>query len=95
MRNNYPSVFYHAHLELVSVNSFAIASILIMTCLTVDRYIFIFFPARIRGRNARKNCNSFVLCSFILGFAVSDNDAIAKRVRPSLTRIPRGESIFR
>ncbi|XP_076233514.1 putative G-protein coupled receptor B0563.6 [Calliopsis andreniformis] len=71
MRNNYPSVFYHAHLELVAVNTFAIASILIMTCLIVDRYIFIFFPARIRSRNARKNCNTFVLCSFILGFAVS------------------------
>ncbi|PBC33692.1 G-protein coupled receptor [Apis cerana cerana] len=31
MKNNYPSVFYHAHLELVAVNTFAIASILIMT----------------------------------------------------------------
>ncbi|XP_043524773.1 probable G-protein coupled receptor B0563.6 isoform X1 [Frieseomelitta varia] len=71
LRNNYPSVFYHAHLELVAVNTFAIASILIMTCLIVDRYIFIFFPARIRSRNARKNVRSFILCSFILGFAVS------------------------
>lgn len=71
MKNNYPSVFYHAHLEQVAVNTFAAASILIMTCLIVDRYIFIFFPARIRGRNARKNVRSFILCSFILGFAVS------------------------
>ncbi|XP_043253735.1 probable G-protein coupled receptor B0563.6 [Colletes gigas] len=71
MKNNYPSVFYHAHLELVAVNTFSIASILIMTCLIVDRYIFIFFPARIRGRNARKNVRSSILCSFILGFAVS------------------------
>ncbi|XP_068969898.1 probable G-protein coupled receptor B0563.6 [Bombus flavifrons] len=70
-RNNYPSVFYHAHLELVAVNTFAIASISIMTCLIVDRYIFIFFPVRIRSRNARKNIRSFILCSFILGFAVS------------------------
>ncbi|KOX68425.1 hypothetical protein WN51_03911 [Melipona quadrifasciata] len=36
LRNNYPSVFYHAHLELVAVNTFAIASILIMTCLIVS-----------------------------------------------------------
>ncbi|XP_017767041.1 PREDICTED: probable G-protein coupled receptor B0563.6 [Eufriesea mexicana] len=71
MKNNYPSVFYHAHLELVAVNTFAIATILIMTCLIVDRYIFIFFPARIRSRNARKNVHSFTLCSFILGFAIS------------------------
>ncbi|XP_017788131.1 PREDICTED: probable G-protein coupled receptor B0563.6 [Habropoda laboriosa] len=71
MKNNYPSVFYHAHLELVAVNTFAIAGILIMTCLIVDRYIFIFFPARMRSRNARKNVRTFILCSFILGFAVS------------------------
>ncbi|XP_076675252.1 putative G-protein coupled receptor B0563.6 isoform X2 [Andrena cerasifolii] len=71
IRNNYPSVFYHAHLELVAVNTFAIATILIMACLIVDRYIYIFFPARIRSRNARKNCRSFILYSFILGFAVS------------------------
>ncbi|KOC70857.1 putative G-protein coupled receptor AH9.1 [Habropoda laboriosa] len=36
MKNNYPSVFYHAHLELVAVNTFAIAGILIMTCLIVS-----------------------------------------------------------
>nr|XP_012152378.1 PREDICTED: probable G-protein coupled receptor AH9.1 isoform X2 [Megachile rotundata] len=71
MKNNYPSVFYHAYLELVAVNTFAISSILIMTCLIVDRYIFIFFPARIRSRNARKSVRSFVLCSFIVGFAAS------------------------
>lgn len=71
MKNNYPSVFYHAHLELVAVNTFAIASILIMTSVIVDRYIFIFFPTRIRSRNTRKNIRSFILCSFILGFAVS------------------------
>lgn len=70
MKNNYPSAFYHAHMELVAVNVFALASILIMTCLIVDRYIFIFFPARIRSRNARKNVRSFIMCSFILGFAV-------------------------
>ncbi|XP_029033018.1 probable G-protein coupled receptor B0563.6 isoform X2 [Osmia bicornis bicornis] len=71
MKNDYPSAFYHAYLELVVVNTFAIASILIMTCLIIDRYIFIFFPARIRSRNARKSVRSFVLCSFILGFAAS------------------------
>ncbi|XP_054008703.1 probable G-protein coupled receptor B0563.6 isoform X1 [Hylaeus anthracinus] len=71
MKNNYPSVFYHAHLELVAVNTFSTASVLIMACLIVDRYIFIFFPARIRGRNARKNVRSSILCSFILGFAVT------------------------
>ncbi|XP_017884063.1 probable G-protein coupled receptor B0563.6 [Ceratina calcarata] len=71
MRNNYPSVFYHAHLELVAVNTFAIAAVLIMSCLILDRYTFIFFPARIRNRNARKNVRSFTLCSFIVGFAVS------------------------
>lgn len=71
MRNNYPSAFYHAHLELAAVNTFAVAAVLVMTCLIVDRYIFIFFPARIRNRNARKNVRSFTLCSFILGFAVS------------------------
>nr|XP_031844604.1 probable G-protein coupled receptor B0563.6 [Nomia melanderi]XP_031844605.1 probable G-protein coupled receptor B0563.6 [Nomia melanderi]XP_031844606.1 probable G-protein coupled receptor B0563.6 [Nomia melanderi] len=71
MKNNYPSAFYHAHMELVAVNVFALASILIMTCLIVDRYIFIFFPARIRSRNARKDVRSFVLCSFIIGFAIS------------------------
>ncbi|OAD60816.1 hypothetical protein WN48_04583, partial [Eufriesea mexicana] len=36
MKNNYPSVFYHAHLELVAVNTFAIATILIMTCLIIS-----------------------------------------------------------
>ncbi|XP_076754892.1 putative G-protein coupled receptor B0563.6 [Xylocopa sonorina] len=71
IKNNYPSAFYHAYLELAAVNTFAIASILIMTCLITDRYIFIFFPARIRNRNARKNVRSFILCSFILGFTVS------------------------
>ncbi|XP_076653752.1 putative G-protein coupled receptor B0563.6 [Halictus rubicundus] len=71
MQNNYPSGFYHAHMELVAINIFAVASILIMTCLILDRYIFIFFPARIRSRNARKNVRSIVLCSFIVGFAIS------------------------
>lgn len=79
-RNNYPSVFYHAHLELVAVNTFAIASISIMTCLIVDRYIFIFFPVRIRSRNARKNIRSFILCSFILGFAVSSFYFFCKKI---------------
>ncbi|XP_015435906.1 PREDICTED: probable G-protein coupled receptor AH9.1 [Dufourea novaeangliae] len=79
-KDNYPSVFYHAHLELVAVNTFSVASILIMTCLIVDRYIFIFFPARIRNRNARKNVHSFVLCSFIFGFAISAPLAIMRMV---------------
>lgn len=71
MRNDYPSVFYHAHLELVAVNTFSTASTLIMTCLIVDRYIFVFFPARIRSGNIRKNVKSFILSSFIFGFSVS------------------------
>ncbi|XP_078045300.1 putative G-protein coupled receptor B0563.6 [Augochlora pura] len=71
MKNNYPSAFYHAHMELVAVNIFSAASILIITCLIVDRYIFIFFPPRIRTRNARKNVRSVILCSFIVGFAIS------------------------
>ncbi|KZC13299.1 putative G-protein coupled receptor AH9.1 [Dufourea novaeangliae] len=35
-KDNYPSVFYHAHLELVAVNTFSVASILIMTCLIIS-----------------------------------------------------------
>ncbi|XP_011865745.1 PREDICTED: probable G-protein coupled receptor B0563.6 [Vollenhovia emeryi] len=71
MSNNYPSAFYHAHLELVILNGFSAASVFIMVCLIVDRYIFVFFPARIRTGNARKNINSFILSSFIAGFMIS------------------------
>lgn len=70
-QNNYPSTFYSAHLELVALNTFSTAGTLIMTCLVVDRYIFLFCPARIRTGNARKNAKSFILYAFILGFAVS------------------------
>ncbi|XP_025989946.1 probable G-protein coupled receptor B0563.6 [Solenopsis invicta] len=71
MSNNYPSAFYHAHLELVILNAFSAASVFIMVCLIVDRYMFVFFPARIRTGSTRKNVNSFVLCSFIAGFMIS------------------------
>jgi len=71
MSNNYPSAFYHAHLELVILNTFSAASVFIMVCLIVDRYIFVFFPARIRTGNVRKNVNSFILSSFIAGFMVN------------------------
>ncbi|XP_032675015.1 probable G-protein coupled receptor B0563.6 isoform X2 [Odontomachus brunneus] len=71
MSGNYLSAFYHAHLELVILNTFSAASVLIMVCLIVDRYIFVFFPARIRTGNARKNVSSFILSSFIAGFVIS------------------------
>ncbi|XP_077267640.1 putative G-protein coupled receptor B0563.6 isoform X5 [Temnothorax americanus] len=71
MSNNYPSAFYHAHVELVVLNAFSAASVFIMVCLIVDRYIFVFFPSRIRTGNVRKNVNSFVLSSFIAGFMIS------------------------
>jgi len=71
MSNNYPSAFYYAHLELVILNAFSAASVFIMVCLIVDRYIFVFFPARIRTGNVRKNVNSFILSSFIAGFMVN------------------------
>lgn len=70
MSNNYPSAFYHAHLELVVLNAFSAASVFIMVCLIVDRYIFVFFPARIRTGSARKNIGSSILSSFIAGFMV-------------------------
>lgn len=70
MSGNYLLAFYHAHLELVILNAFSAASVLIMVCLIVDRYIFVFFPARIRTGNARKNASSFILSSFIAGFVV-------------------------
>lgn len=70
MSNNYLLAFYHAHLELVILNAFSAASVFIMVCLIVDRYIFVFFPARIRTGNARKNVGSYILYSFIVGFAV-------------------------
>ncbi|XP_067205646.1 probable G-protein coupled receptor B0563.6 isoform X2 [Linepithema humile] len=71
MSNNYPSAFYHAHLELVVLNAFSAASVFIMVCLIVDRYIFVFFPARIRTGSARKNVGSSILSSFIAGFMIS------------------------
>lgn len=71
MNSNYLSAFYHAHLELVILNAFSAASIFIMVCLIVDRYIFVFFPARIRTGSTRKNVNSFILSSFIAGFVIS------------------------
>lgn len=71
MSNNYPSAFYHAHLELVILNAFSAASVFIMVCLIVDRYIFVFLPARIRTGNVRKNVNTFILSSFIAGFMIS------------------------
>ncbi|XP_014475314.1 PREDICTED: probable G-protein coupled receptor B0563.6 [Dinoponera quadriceps] len=71
MSENYLLAFYHAHFELVILNAFSAASVLIMVCLIVDRYIFVFFPARIRTGNARKNASSFILSSFIAGFMIS------------------------
>ncbi|XP_011646025.1 probable G-protein coupled receptor B0563.6 [Pogonomyrmex barbatus] len=71
MSNNYPAAFYYAHLELVILNAFSAASAFIMVCLIVDRYIFVFFPARIRTGNTRKNVNNFILSSFIAGFVIS------------------------
>ncbi|XP_020293399.1 probable G-protein coupled receptor B0563.6 isoform X2 [Pseudomyrmex gracilis] len=71
MSNNYPSAFYHAHLELVIMNAFSVASVFIMLCLIVDRYIFVFFPSRFRTGNARKNVHNLILFSFIAGFVIS------------------------
>ncbi|XP_029164599.1 probable G-protein coupled receptor B0563.6 isoform X2 [Nylanderia fulva] len=71
MNNNYLPAFYYAHIELVVLNAFSAASVFIMVCLIVDRYIFVFFPARIRTGSTRKNVNSFIVSSFIAGFLVS------------------------
>lgn len=71
MNNNYLSALYYAHIELVILNAFSAASVFIMVCLIVDRYIFVFFPTRIRTGNTRKNVNSFIVSSFIAGFLVS------------------------
>lgn len=70
MNNNYLSALYYAHIELVILNAFSAASVFIMVCLIVDRYIFVFFPTRIRTGNTRKNVNSFIVSSFIAGFLV-------------------------
>ncbi|XP_072745426.1 probable G-protein coupled receptor B0563.6 [Anoplolepis gracilipes] len=80
MNNNYLSAFYHAHLELVILNAFSAASVFIMVCLIVDRYIFVFFPARIRTGNTRKNINSFILSSFIAGFVISSPLSVMRSV---------------
>lgn len=80
MSNNYPSAFYHAHLELVFLNAFSAASVFIMVCLIVDRYIFVFFPARIRTGKTRKNVNTFILSSFIAGFMISGPLSVMRTV---------------
>lgn len=80
MGNDYPSVFYYAHLELVILNAFSAASVFIMVCLIVDRYIFIFFPARIRTGNTRKNVNTYILSSFIAGFVMSGPLSIMRTI---------------
>ncbi|XP_050465299.1 probable G-protein coupled receptor B0563.6 isoform X1 [Cataglyphis hispanica] len=80
MNNNYLSAFYYAYLELVILNAFSAASVFIMVCLIVDRYVFVFFPARIRTGNTRKNVNTFILSSFIAGFVISSPLSIMRTV---------------
>ncbi|XP_012265703.2 probable G-protein coupled receptor B0563.6 [Athalia rosae] len=67
----YLAAVYHAHVELVAVNTFMAASVFIMACLTVDRYLSVFLPGRLRGGYIRRNSNAAIAVSFLVGFLVS------------------------
>ncbi|XP_046623235.1 probable G-protein coupled receptor B0563.6 [Neodiprion virginianus] len=67
----YVAALYHAHVELVAVNTFMASSVLIMACLTVDRYLSVFLPGRLRGGYIRRNSNVAIALSFLVGFLVS------------------------
>lgn len=41
-----------------------------MACLTVDRYLSVFLPGRLRGGYIRRNSNAAISVSFLLGFLV-------------------------
>ncbi|XP_015602277.1 probable G-protein coupled receptor B0563.6 isoform X2 [Cephus cinctus] len=71
MNKFYLAALYHAHIELVLLHTFMAASIFIMASLTVDRYVSVFFPARLRSGNIRRNANSLIIASFMLGFMIS------------------------
>lgn len=66
----YLSAIYQAHVELVAANTFMAASIFIMACLTVDRYLSVFLPGRLRGGYIRRNSHAAIVVSFVVGFLV-------------------------
>nr|CAD7426711.1 unnamed protein product [Timema monikensis] len=67
----YAAAFFHAHAELVATNSCMAASIFIVVCLTIDRYISVCLPTKFRSVHTRRNARVAIATSYALAVAIS------------------------
>nr|CAD7446342.1 unnamed protein product [Timema bartmani] len=67
----YAAAFFHAHAELVATNSCMAASIFIVVCLTIDRYISVCLPTKFRSVHTRRNARIAIATSYALAVAIS------------------------
>lgn len=64
---NYATAFFMAHLEIPMLNSFMAASVYIIICMTVNRYISIYHPTHFQRIHTFKNAYIAIVASFAGG----------------------------
>lgn len=83
--NNYygttfEAAFFHAHLELLLTNIFITASVLIVLCLTIERYFSVCHPTIFRSLHTKKNARICIMWCYVIAILVSLPLTVLKRV---------------
>lgn len=77
---SFEAAFFHAHVELLLTNIFITASVLIVLCLTIERYFSVCLPTIFRSLHTKKNARICIMWCYIIALLVSLPLTVLKRV---------------